>query len=176
MRRTLTGDEFHEQLRNYTSTAFRCEMQPWYQVAGEREPFELFLAGTPLEPPQLEGSQAWLEQVEQQTKQGRRMERVRIHRDPPTDYQRWMRWSGQWNVKAGEHIHYLTEQEATSAGLITAVAQRDWWLFDNNRLMVLTHNPEGRRIHTELITDKTELDRARAWWDLAVHTTRGEDA
>lgn len=175
MRRTLTGDDFQEQLRDYAHTALRCEMQPWYLVAGEREPLELFIADTPVEPPKLEGSRGWLEQVARQRSEGKRMERIRIHRDPPTDYQRWMRWTGQWNIAAGERIHYLTEHEATKAGLITAVAQRDWWFFDDNRLMVMTHNEEGRRIHTELITDEAELQRARAWWDLAVHTTRGEN-
>jgi hypothetical protein len=174
MRRTLTGDEFHEHLRDFAHTAFRCEMQPWYQVAGEREPFEWFVRGRPIEPPNVEGARAWLDQVARQAAEGRRMERVRIHRDPPTDYQRWMQWTGKWNIAAGERIDYLTEPEAAAAGLLKGVSQRDWWLFDDSRLMVLTHNPEGRRIHTELITDEAELDRARAWWDLAVHTTRGE--
>ena len=95
--------------------------------------------------------------------------------DPPTDYQRWMRWRGRFNTEAGETLHYLTVDQATEAGLLNGVALRDWWFFDNDRLMVLTHNPEGRRIHTELITDEHELNRARALWDLAVHTTRGEN-
>ncbi|MFI5895622.1 DUF6879 family protein [Actinoplanes sp. NPDC051513] len=175
MRRTLAGDEFSTQLRDFKRTALRCEMQPWYWVASERDAYSNFLAGSPVEPINVEGSARWLAQVANQRAEGRRMERVRIHRDPPTDYQRWIRWTGQWNIRAGERIDYLTEGQATVAGLLAGVAQRDWWLFDDKRLMVLTHNEEGRRIHTELITDEAELDRARAWWDLAVHTTRGEN-
>jgi hypothetical protein len=174
MRRTLTNEEFSEQLRDYSHTALRAELQPFYWVAGEREPFQWFLDGHPSPPSEVEGARAWLDQVTAQHAQGKRMERFRIHQEPPTDYQRWMRWSGKWNIAAGERINYLTTDQATAAGLLTGVAQRDWWLFDDNRLMVLTHNEEGRRIHTELITDETELNRARAWWDLAVHTTRGE--
>jgi hypothetical protein len=175
MRRTLAAHEFHEQLHDYQRTALRCEMQPVYQVVGEREPFEKFQSGDPVLPPHDEGARPWLDQVARQTSEGKRMERVRIHQDPPTDYQRWLRWTGEWNIQAGEHLHYLTEHEATGAGLINAVAQRDWWLFDDSRLMVLTHNEEGRRIHTELFTDEPQLELARAWWDLAVHTTRGEN-
>src|SRR5689334_1058536 len=107
MRRTLTNAEFHEQLRDYKRTALRCELQPAYQVVGEWEPFQKFLAGTPVPPRQVEGAQAWLDQVARQVSAGRRMERIRIHRDPPTDYQRWIAWTGQWNIQAGEHIRYL---------------------------------------------------------------------
>ncbi len=174
MRRTLTDEEFSTQLRDYSHTALRAELQPFYWVADEREPFQWFLDGRPAPPPEVEGARAWLDQVTTQCQQGKRMERIRVHQDPPTDYQRWMRWYGEWNIAAGERIDYLTEAEAATAGLLAGVAQRDWWLFDDSRLMVLTHNEEGRRIHTELITDETELNRARAWWDLAVHTTRGE--
>ena len=174
MRRTLTDEEFSAQLRDYSHTAFRAELQPQYWVADEREPFQWFIEGRPAQPPELEGARAWLDQVAAQHAQGKRMERIRVHQDTPTDYQRWMRWYGAWNIAAGERIDYLTETQAAKAGLLASVAPRDWWLFDDSRLMVLTHNEEGRRIHTELITDETELNRARAWWDLAVHTTRGE--
>lgn len=175
MRRTLTNAEFAQQLRDYAHTAYRFELQPFYTVDGEQEPFQHFLEGHPVSPLDVEEDRAWLEQVKRQAAEGKRMARVRIHQDPPTDYQRWMRWRGRFNTEAGETLHYLTVDQATEAGLLNGVALRDWWFFDNDRLMVLTHNPEGRRIHTELITDEHELNRARALWDLAVHTTRGEN-
>jgi hypothetical protein len=174
MRRTLTNAEFAAQLRDYASTAYRFELQPRYTVDGEQESFRLFLDGRPVSPLDVEADRAWLDQVARNNAQGKRMARVRVHQDPPTDYQQWMRWRGTFNQAAGETIHYLTEKQATAAGVLTGVAPRDWWFFDNNRLMVLTHNEEGRRIHTELITDEPELAKARALWDLAVHTTRGE--
>ena len=176
MRRTLTNDEFARQLRDYTSTAYRFELQPFYTVDGEQASFQRFLEGRPVSPLDVAEDRAWLDMVKAHVAKGRRMERVRIHQDPPTEYQRWMRWRGAFNTEAGETIHYLTVSEATRAGLLNSVAPRDWWFFDDNRLMVLTHNPEGRRIHTELITDETELSKARALWDLAVHTTRGVNA
>jgi hypothetical protein len=174
MRRTLTNAEFAQQLRDYTSTAYRFELQPFYTVVGEHESFQAFLAGSPVSPLDVEEDRAWLDMVREQTATGRTMARVRVHHDPPTDYQRWMRWRSAFNEQAGETMHYLTVEQATAAGILTGVAPRDWWFFDDTRLMVLTHDPEGRRIHTELITDEAELTKARALWDLAVHTTRGE--
>ncbi|MEU4236812.1 DUF6879 family protein [Actinoplanes sp. NPDC026619] len=171
----LTNAEFAEQLRDYQQTAYRFEVQPFYTVDGEQESFQRFLEGRPVSPLDVEEDRAWLERVRRQTAEGRRMARVRVHKDPPTDYQRWMRWRGDFNTAAGEAIHYLTVERATEAGLLSAVAIRDWWFFDDSRLMVLTHDPGGRRIHTELITDETELDRARALWDLALCTARGEN-
>lgn len=173
MRRTLSGDEFNHQLRDYSRTAFRLEMQPAYWVAGERAPFAQWLAGdrTPL--PELRGlSGGWYEQVRRQVVEGKRMERVRIHDDPPNDYQRWLRWGGQWNIAAGERIDYLTRDEAVKIGLLPDAGPRDWWLFDDSRLMILTHDGQGRRIHTELVTDDDALARARAWWDLAIRHSR----
>ncbi len=175
MRRTLTNTEFADQFRQYAHTAYRFELQPFYTVDGEQESFQRFLEGRPVSPLDVAEDRAWLDMVRQQTAAGKHMARVRVHQNPPTDYQRWMRWRGTFNTGAGETIHYLTVAEATQAGILNAVAVRDWWLFDDTRLMVLTHNPEGRRIHTELITDETELKKARALWDLAVHTTRGEN-
>lgn len=173
MRRTLTNDEFSRQLREYSSTAYRFELQPFYTVEGEQESFRAFLDGRPVSPLEVAEDRAWLEMVRKQAAEGKRMARVRVHSNPPTDYQRWMRWRGAFNERAGESLHYLTVQQATAAGILSGVALRDWWFFDGARLMVLTHSPEGRRIHTELITDETELTKARALWDLAVHSTRG---
>ena len=42
-------------------------------------------------------------------------------------------------------MHYLTVEQATAAGILNGVALRDWWFFDDARLMVLTHDPEGTR-------------------------------
>jgi hypothetical protein len=173
MRRTLTDAELQDQFGSYRHTARRAELQAAYWVAGERASFEWFLAGKPEPFPEVEGTRAWLEQAAQRTASGIQVERIRIHRDPPTDYQRWLRMFDQQYIAAGDRICYLTAAQADEVGLL-GVGARDWWLLDDERLLLLTHDEEGRRIHAELITDEPELTRARAWWDLAVHMTRGE--
>ncbi|MEU4558472.1 DUF6879 family protein [Actinoplanes sp. NPDC023936] len=175
MRRTLTDTEFQQQVEGWTRSALRAELQPHYWVASERASFEWWLAAKPEPGPEIPGTKAWLERTRQRAAHGIHLHRIRIHQDPPTDYQRWAKVVSAEYEAAGDRIDYLTVAQADSAGLL-GVAARDWWLFDDERLVVLTHNPEGRRIHTELVTDEPELNRARAWWDLAVHTTRGENA
>ncbi len=127
----LTDDEFADAFRTFATTAFRLELQPAYAEPVEQETVAKFLAGQPERPSDVPGIREWLEQVSQMAREGRRIERVRVHEDPPTDYQRWERWAGQWNVDAGEMIHYLTRRQAEDAGLLPAVGGDDWWLLDS---------------------------------------------
>lgn len=173
MRRTLTDAEYREQFA-YKRGARRVELQPQYWVSGERASFEWFLAGKPEPFPEIEGMRAWLDNAAKRKTAGISVERIRVHQDPPTDYQRWLRLLDPPYLAAGDRIDYLTTRQADMAGLL-GVAARDWWFFDDERLVVMTHDEEGRKIRSELITDEPELNRARAWWDLAVHTTRGEN-
>lgn len=166
----LTGPEFDDLLRDgFDHTAFRLELQPAYLEPSEADTFAKFLAGSPEPPTNVPGLRAWYEQVAEQTRQGKRIERVRVHADPPTDYQRWERWIGQWNTEAGERISYLTRQKAHDIGLLPTAGSRDWWLLDSRRLIVMSFDSEGRRIHDELVTDPAIVVQACAWRDLAVH-------
>lgn len=173
MRRTLTGGDIAAEFNRPWRTARRVELQPAYWVAGERAAFEHWLAGKPDPAPEVEGTREWLQRSVQRRAAGIHVERVRVHRDEPTDYQRWLRAFSEQYVAAGDRIDYLTETRADQAGLLT-VGARDWWLLDDERIILFTHDDQGRCTQTDLITDERELSRARAWWDLAVRTTRGE--
>jgi hypothetical protein len=169
----LTAADFAEAFRTFTSTAFRLELQAAYSEPIERETLAKFLAGEPEPPTEVPAFQAWLEQVKGMASEGRRIERVRVHEDPPTDYQRWERWVGNWNVEAGEVIHYLTRRQAEVAGLLPVLGTEDWWLFDSSRLIVMRFDDQHRRISDELFVDAEHLERARAWRDLAVLASTG---
>lgn len=165
----LTEAEWAEQLRTFDYTAFRLELQPVYAEAEEKATVERFLAGDPEPPTEVPGLRAWLEQVATLTGQGKRIERVRVHEDPPTPYQRWVRWMDPWNAKAGETIRYMTRARAHEVGLLPAAGDVDWWLLDSTRLVVMRFDDEGHRIENELVTDPAEVVQACAWKDLAVH-------
>ena len=74
----LTDDEFAAALRTFT-TAFRLELQPAYAEPVEQETLTKFLAGQPQEPTQVPAIRDWFDQVARMTREGRRMERVRVH-------------------------------------------------------------------------------------------------
>jgi transcriptional regulator with XRE-family HTH domain len=165
----LSADEFAEQLRSFSDSAFRLELQPAYLEPVEREGLAKFLAGHPEPPTEIPGLDSWFEQIAELTRQGKRVERVRVHEDPPTGYQQWARWASRWSIAAGEVIRYLTRATAHEIGLLPADSDRDWWLLDSDRLIVMSFDAEGRRIRNTLVTDHATVAQACAWRDRAIH-------
>lgn len=146
--------------------ALRLEQQPSYaQTPEEREHFEAFLHGDRRAPTTVPNLARWYETVAGRPV-GCRMERVRIHQDPPTDYQRWVRWIGEWNDRAGDVMHYTTPRQASAAGLDDA-GPDDWWLLDDELLIRLTFDvPDVATLSAS--DDPGDIDRAHQWWRLAL--------
>jgi hypothetical protein len=166
----ITEDEFGELLRTIRRSAFRLETLDAYALDYERADFELFLAGKPGAPPW----QDWLEQVSAQTRQGKTVSRVRIVAEPRTDYQRWMLWAQPWYAKAQEDIRYLPRSRAAALRLPLEV---DWWLLDDEKLILMYFTSTGEIAGKALITEPGILARYREWRDLAVaNATAAEEA
>jgi hypothetical protein len=161
----LTGDDFNDLFRYFTRSAFRLEVQPVYTVTDERESFDEFLAGEPRPVTEFAFYAAWLDKIRAATAAGKRVERVRVLEEPPTDYQRWEMWSGQYNIAAGEAIRYLPRSRALEVGLPVT---DDWWLFDSQKLAVMRFSEHGEPLGGEILTDPAVVAQHRAWWDLAV--------
>ncbi|WP_431945525.1 DUF6879 family protein [Micromonospora marina] len=174
MTEQLTGDDFNKLFRYFTTTAFRLEVQPAYDVTDERQSFDEFLAGEPRPATEFPFYAAWLDQIRSVTTQGRRVERVRVLSEPPTDYQRWEMWSGQYNTAAGERIRYMSRSRAENVGL---PIEDDWWLFDSLRLALMRFSDRGEPLGGKIITDPTIVSQHVAWWNLAVrHSSPDADA
>jgi len=169
MRRPISADDFVAELAGFEHTAFRLELQCRYREPSEADTLARFLAGAPQNPTEVPALAAWFEQVRRLVDSGRRIERVRIHEDPPTPYQRWERWIGAWNIRAGERIRYLTRARAHEIGLLPATGRTDWWLLDSNRLIAMSFDAAGNRLSDELVTDPAAVVQACRWRDLAVH-------
>lgn len=165
MTEQLTGDDFNNLFRYFTSTAFRLEVQPVYQVTEERQSVDEFLAGEPRPVTEFPFYATWLEQIRSVTADGRKVERVRVLDEPPTDYQRWEIWSGQYNTAAGEVIRYMTRSQAARISLPT---NHDWWLFDSQRLAVMRFSERGEPLGGEIVTDPAIVAQHNEWWRLAV--------
>lgn len=166
MTAALTPDEFAQALRDVTRSALRLEQQPTYVVGYEDEDFAAYLRGEPRQPTRNSGMVAWLDQIRDQTGRGVRIERVRVHQDPPTDYQRWVRWVGDWNEEAGEIMHYTTPDRVAAVGL-DAAGPDDWWLLDDAALIRMVYETPGVATST-LVTDPVRISEAREWWKLAM--------
>ncbi|MGW4425875.1 DUF6879 family protein [Streptosporangium sp. NPDC004631] len=165
--RPLTAAEFADAIQDFEHTAFRLELQRQYLEAEEADLFAAFLRGTPYPPTTI--YQAWYERVADHIRHGRRIERVRVQQDPPTDYQRFERWLDRWNLAAGETMRYLTWQQAHDVGLLPGAGSADWWLLDSARIVLMRFDADGHRIHNELVDDPKIVRQACVWRDLAVH-------
>jgi hypothetical protein len=167
--RSLTDEEFAAELSGFERTAFRLELQRAYAEPEEEATVACFQSGSPEPPTEVPALRGWYEQTAQLIAEGRAMARVRVHEDPPTAYQRWERWAGQWNIAAGEEIRYLTRNRAHEVGLLPAAGEADWWLLDSQRLILMRFDDQHHRVSTELVTDPVAVAQACAWRDLAAH-------
>ena len=168
MRRPLTDTEWAQELQAFDRTAFRFETQPAYSISMEEQTLERYLAGDRRPPTEAPGIRAWLDQIASLVATGRNVERVRVHDEPPTPYQRFERWVGRWNTEAGEQLRYVTRREAVEVGL-PATGTVDWWLMDSERLIVMRFDDVGHLVESELVTDLEQVAQACTWRDLAVH-------
>jgi hypothetical protein len=168
-RREITSAEFAEVIHEFQHTAFRLEQQPAYVVKEEADILAAFLRGEPRPAGTVPVLRQWFDQIADHVRQGKRIERVRIQRTPPTDYQRFERAMDPENIAAGEVLHYLTWERAHEIGLLPAAGPDDWWLLDSSKLVIMHFDRHGNRVGDELVTDPTAVAQACEWRDLAVH-------
>lgn len=172
MRRPLPDTGFADIIRTFAArfehTAFRLELQANYVEAGEDDPVPQFLAGHP--GPPTDELAAWFEQIHVATSAGKRVQRVRVQHQPPTPYQAWERWLDRnWNTPAGENIRYLSREQAHHIGLLPAAGTTDWWLFDDQWLILMHFDDAGHRVGNEITDEHEPVEQARQWRYLAVH-------
>lgn len=165
----LPLDEWLGHLLTFQRSALHVEQHPIY--ASDWEAMNEWLAGS-ITPPPLDPDDPWTAATLPKLRAGAELEKVRIHRDPATPYQRWLReWASPRRLQAGECHWYLTLSQAETLGL-TAVPPfpgRDWWLIDGSWLLVFTHDSEGRLIGAHRSDEAGHVTEAQAWWDKATN-------
>ncbi|MEV2276533.1 DUF6879 family protein [Nocardiopsis sp. NPDC049922] len=142
----LDGEKWNAFFDSFESEAWRLEVQPTYTMPGEADSFARFLRGEP----KPDGHNArWHERVRGYRTAGKYVGRVRIVRQPLTDYQRYQfAWGIPGNIAAGEDIRVLDLTE-TDLGL----PDFDFWMFDEARIVRLNYRPDGTQINRELLDD-----------------------
>jgi len=157
----LTGPAFAELFRGFSRSARRLETRDRY--AGDQALFDRWRRGELDEPALADKVAAWLEQVRASTAAGGRYERVRVVREPPTDYQRFALATCRASVEAGEDIRYLPRGEAVEL----ALPDHDFWLFDDERLALLYFTADDRPLGAQVVRDPALLGQHRRWFELA---------
>lgn len=154
-------DEFYVGL-GFEHTAFRLETRERYVDDEEQGPLRRFLAG---EPPDDEWFMDWYDAVVRFAEAGKRMERVRVVSEPPSEYTRFgIDLARLLNVPAGEDIRYLPRRRAEALGL----PDEDFWLLDSSRVLTLRFDGDVL-LGAELITDPAAVVQRAGWRDAAWH-------
>lgn len=170
--RELPAADFFDTLHSFEREAFRLELQDSYAVPEEDELYPAFLRGERPAPATVSPDlKDWFERIAEHTAKGKHVERVRVQQDPPTQYQQFERWLDRWNLEAGEVMRYLTRKRAHEIGLLPAAGDTDWWLLDNERMILIHFDDEGHPVRYELSTDPATVNLARGWRDLAVRNS-----
>jgi hypothetical protein len=144
----------------FEHTAWRLETRREYAADEATEEYQQFLKG--IDPPRDEGG-PWFVNARAQTAAGKRIERVRLVDEPPSDGQRYLLATTPDNLAAGEDIRYLRRTDAERIGL----PDFDFWLFDSRILARFNWTDASRRM--ELTTDPAAVVAACQARDAAWH-------
>ena len=150
----LDGDAWRDFFDRFESEAWRLEVQPTYTMPGEADSFARFLRGEPK--PDSHNSR-WHGRVTGYRADGKYVGRVRIVRQPLTDYQRYQfAWGIPGNIAAGEDIRVLDLSDAD-----LGLPDFDFWMFDEARVVRLNYRLDGTQINREVVGGS--LDAYREW-------------
>ncbi|MFC1433260.1 DUF6879 family protein [Streptacidiphilus sp. N1-3] len=156
----LDGERWSAYFRDYKRSAWRLEVQPTYTMPAEAESVARFLRG---EPKPGAHNAAWHVTVGQAVAEGKTFGRVRVIREPLTDYIRYQSaWGIPGNIEAGEDIRVLDLTRRT-----LDLPEQDFWMFDESVVVHLNYRPDGTQINRELI-ESPDLSKYLRWRDLAL--------
>jgi hypothetical protein len=138
----LDGDQFAKHLTGYERTAWRFETQPTYTMPGEQESLRRWRSGEP----RPEGHNAgWHKTVRAAVSAGKVIGRVRVVRQPLTEYQQYQfDWGIPGNIEAGEDIRILDLTD-----LELDLPSHDFWLFDDSLVVDLNFHPDGTLVNVD---------------------------
>lgn len=158
--------------REFRHTAWRLETRSGYASDRNSPKWARWQAGEDV----AGGTSAWLENVAGQTATGKRIERVRLVDERPTEGQRFLLASAPGNVRAGEDIRNVTRAQAEQLRL----PDYDFWLFDSRTVARFAFDENDTTLGVYVTEDPAEVlaaCRARdAAWHHAVPTRQSAAA
>jgi uncharacterized protein DUF6879 len=154
----LDGEAWTRYFRDYSTSAFRMELRQVYTMPDEADELRRFRDG---EKPPAQYHYGWLDTVAAAIHAGKTMRRVRVVRQPLTDYTRYeFEWGFIYNVEAGEDIRILDMTGRTSP----ALPDHDFWMFDETTIVRMLYRDDGTQLGRELV-DSPDLAAYRGWRD-----------
>ncbi|MDW8806293.1 hypothetical protein P1P68_16250 [Streptomyces scabiei] len=155
-------DTFRRLFETFEHTAWRLETRRGYASDREDPDYRAFLE-TGSAP--CDFSEPWFVNVRNQTAAGKRIGRVRVADDPPTQEQLFLLDYARHNASVGEDMRYLWRKDAERTGL----PAEDFWIFDSRIVALLHFDDADTLLGIELITEPARIVRYSAMRDAAMH-------
>ncbi|MEU7151169.1 DUF6879 family protein [Streptomyces sp. NPDC045456] len=155
-------DTFRRLFDTFEHTAWRLETRRGYASDRKDPDYRSFVeTGSATWNPQ----EAWFVTMRRQTGAGKRVGRVRIIDNPPTQEQLFLLDYARHNAAVGEDMRYLWRCDAERTGL----PHEDFWLFDSRLVALLRFDDADTLLHIELITDPARVVQYSRARDAAMH-------
>ena len=148
------GEGWLAQFYGFKSSAFRLETLQAYAEPSEAQALSAFEQGIPVSSDYISD---WCDMVRDHTASGKKMERVHLVNLPLSRYLQFEIETGYSQTsEAGEHI-LLLESSVVPDSLKESLT-KDFWLFDENRVLVQHYSPEGTMLYSSLSSDQDTVD------------------
>lgn len=162
MTQRTSAEDLGTAFDSFQRSAFRLELRDRYAIAEEDEPFRRFLAGQPHDPAWRE---PWKQFVRTALRDGKRISRVHIVREPLSDYLEFELTCGYpASAAAGEDVRILRAGDYPGLYL----PDHDYWLFDDRQVAVMDYGQAGDFLGARMTSDPDAVKAYRQVRDLAM--------
>lgn len=158
----IADETFGDYFREFQHTAWRLETRRGYASDRAGEKYRRFLRGESVE---TDTGSPWYANIRAQVAEGKRIGRVRLLDDVPTEGQRFLLATAVGSIAAGEDIRNLWRADAERLGL----PAEDFWLFDSRQALRLHFDDRDEYLGAELVEDPATIVRYCQVRDAAWH-------
>jgi len=153
-----TGDFFEQ----FQRSAWRLETRPFY--GPDADEFQRFQHGQGPTAEQQRQRQRWIDRVAAANGAARVIGRVLVVTGPLTLYLRWRVETGRGHAAAGEDIRIADCAHHPAL----AELDSDFWIFDDERVLLLDYDPQGAFLRSQQVTDRALIERCLRERELAI--------
>ncbi|MDZ4786178.1 MAG: hypothetical protein SGJ02_08895, partial [bacterium] len=148
------GEDWINQFHSFQNSAFRLEILQAYEEPSEKNAFEEYQRGNPVS---KEFISSWCDLVSKHVKAGHTMKRVHVVDLPLSNYLHFEIASAYRHTsRAGENIFLLDKREISTD--LAMILSDDFWLLDNQKVMIQIYSPAGTLQHSYLSHDPKTIE------------------
>ena len=142
--RRITIENRANVFSRFKKYAFRLELLQDYDVEEEKDSLHHFLKTGEVK----NHEDDWASVIQSAVKRGAVMQRVHVITKPLTDYMRFELKAYVFNIKKGEKVFLLSQEEYDA---INTPVTHDFWLFDDTIVLQMQYTPEGKFLYSTRI-------------------------